>query len=115
VTLVFFAMFGCLFFLSQYLQFVLGYSALKAGASLLPIAVVLMVVSPISAKLVGRSGTKIVVTAGLTLAAIGLLVFATVKVDSGYGLVAAVLIILGAGMALAMAPATDSIMGVVAA
>ena len=38
VTLVFFAMFGSLFFVSQYLQFVLGYSALKSGAALLPVA-----------------------------------------------------------------------------
>ena len=39
ITLVFFAMFGSLFFLTQYLQFVLGYSALKAGAALIPVAV----------------------------------------------------------------------------
>ena len=38
VTLVFFAMFGSMFFISQYLQFVLGYSALKSGAALLPVA-----------------------------------------------------------------------------
>src|SRR6185437_8478462 len=113
VTLVFFAMFGTLFFVSQYLQFVLGYSALRSGAALVPVAVVLMVVAPLSARLVARIGTKVVVTMGLLLVAAGLLLFSTVSVDSGYPLVGAVLVIIGAGMGLAIAPATDSIMGAV--
>jgi EmrB/QacA subfamily drug resistance transporter len=111
VTLVFFAMFGSLFFVSQYLQFVLGYSALKSGVCLLPVAVVLMVAAPLSAKLVSFLGTKVVVTLGLVLVAGALLLFSQVSIDSGYGLVAAVLVIIGAGMGLAIAPATDSIMG----
>ena len=52
ITLVFFAMFGALFFVSQYLQFVLGYSALKSGAALIPVAIALMVAAPSSAGLV---------------------------------------------------------------
>ncbi|MCU1393915.1 MAG: putative integral rane efflux protein [Ilumatobacteraceae bacterium] len=111
VTLVFFAMFGSLFFVSQYLQFVLGYSALKSGACLLPVAATLMVTAPLSAKLVARAGTKRVVTLGLVLVAVALLVFSRVSDSSGYGLVALVLVIIGVGMGLAMAPATDSIMG----
>ena len=46
ITLVFFAMFGTMFFVSQYLQFVLGYSALKSGAALIPIAGALMIAAP---------------------------------------------------------------------
>jgi EmrB/QacA subfamily drug resistance transporter len=111
VTLVFFAMFGSLFFVSQYLQFVLGYSALKSGASLLPVAGVLMIAGPLSAKLVARFGTKYIVSLGLLLVAGALLLFSRVSDTSGYGLIAAVLIIIGLGMGLAMAPATDSIMG----
>jgi EmrB/QacA subfamily drug resistance transporter len=111
VTLVFFAMFGALFFLSQYLQFVLGYDPLQAGIRLLPIAGALVIAAPLSPLLVARIGTKIVVTAGLTLVAIALLVLSRATIDSGYGLVAIVLVILGVGMAIAMAPATDSIMG----
>jgi EmrB/QacA subfamily drug resistance transporter len=111
ITLVFFAMFGVLFFLSQYLQFVLGYSALKAGAALIPVAVVLMIAAPTSAKLVAWVGTKVIVTIGLGLVGLGMLIFAGVSVDSGYLLVLAVLVVVGAGMGLAMAPATDSIMG----
>jgi AcrR family transcriptional regulator len=111
ITLVFFAMFGSMFFISQYLQFVLGYSALKSGACLLPVAAALMVAAPVSAKLVARIGTKVVVAAGLGLVGLALLVFSRITVTSGYDLVAVVLVIIGVGMGFAMAPATDSIMG----
>lgn len=111
VTLVFFAMFGSLFFISQYLQFVLGYSALKSGVGLTPIAGALMVAAPLSARLVSRVGTKRVVTLGLVFVAIALALFSRSTASSGYELVALVLVIIGVGMGLAMAPATDSIMG----
>ncbi|HEY1737860.1 MAG TPA: DHA2 family efflux MFS transporter permease subunit [Acidimicrobiia bacterium] len=111
VTLVFFAMFGSLFFLSQYLQFVLGYDPLQSGVRLLPIAAALVVAAPLSPLLVARVGTKIVVTAGLVIVAIGMWLLSYASVGSGYGLVAGVLSLLGVGMAIAMAPATDSIMG----
>jgi EmrB/QacA subfamily drug resistance transporter len=111
VTLVFFSMFGALFFVSQYLQFVLGYDALQSGVRLLPIAFALMVGAPLSSKLVSVFGTKVVVTFGLVLVAVAMLVLSGVSVTSGYPLVGLVLIIVGVGMALAMAPATDSIMG----
>jgi EmrB/QacA subfamily drug resistance transporter len=111
VTLVFFAMFGALFFVSQYLQFVLGYSALESGVRLLPLAASLMVAAPLSAKLVGAFGTKLIVAAGLATVAASLVVLSFADVDSGYPPVALTLVLVGAGMGLAMAPATDSIMG----
>jgi EmrB/QacA subfamily drug resistance transporter len=111
VTLVFFAMFGSMFFISQYLQFVLGFSALKSGACLLPIAASLMVAAPVSAKLVAAVGTKLVVAGGLGLVGLALLIFSRITVTSGYPLVAVVLVIIGVGMGFAIAPATDSIMG----
>jgi EmrB/QacA subfamily drug resistance transporter len=111
VTLVFFAMFGSLFFVSQYLQFVLRYTALQSGIRLLPVAGILMVAAPLSARLVARFGTKRVVAAGLVLVAASLLLFSRASDSSGYPLVAGVLVVIGAGMGLAMAPATDSIMG----
>lgn len=111
VTLVFFAMFGSLFFLTQYLQFVLGYDALQAGVRIMPIAVALMVAAPLSSTLVSRFGTKLVVTAGLTIVAGALALLFTATPTTGYELVAVVLLLLGIGMGTAMAPATDSIMG----
>ena len=110
ITLVFFAMFGSLFFVSQYLQFVLGYSPLESGVRLLPIAAALMIAAPLSARLVAHFGTKRIVTLGLLLTAAALLLFSRTSDTSGYGLVAMVLGIVGVGMGLAMAPATDSIM-----
>lgn len=111
VTLVFFSMFGALFFLSQYLQFVLGYDALQSGVRLLPVAFALMIGAPLSSKLVSMFGTKVVVTTGLVLVAAAMLIMSAVSTTSGYPLVALVLVVVGVGMSLAMAPATDSIMG----
>jgi EmrB/QacA subfamily drug resistance transporter len=111
VTLVFFALFGSLFFLTQYLQFVLGYSALQAGYRVAPIALVLIVVAPITGRLVNRLGNKVLVTAGMSVVAGGLWFLSTVTITSGYGHVLISIMILGSGMALAMTPATESIMG----
>jgi EmrB/QacA subfamily drug resistance transporter len=111
VTLVFFAMFGSIFFLGQYIQFVLGFSPLQAGAALIPVAVALMVSAPTSSFLVARFGTKAIVTVGLLIVASSLALLSAATTTSGYPLVAAVLVLLGLGMGLAMAPATDSIMG----
>ena len=61
VMLVFFAMFGAIFIITQYFQFVLGYSPLETGVRFLPWAAFMMIVSPLSARLVHRVGTKLVV------------------------------------------------------
>ncbi|HEX4777277.1 MAG TPA: MFS transporter, partial [Acidimicrobiia bacterium] len=111
ISLVFFALFGSTFLLTQYFQFVLGYGPLETGVRLLPYAGVLMVVSPLSARLVERVGTKVVVTGGLTLVAIGLLLFTTMRVDTGYGDIIWRMMLMAAGMGCTMAPATESIMG----
>jgi EmrB/QacA subfamily drug resistance transporter len=111
VTLVFFAMFGSLYFLTQYLQYVLGYSAMAAGAALIPLALVMMITSPNSSRLTSWIGTKLVVAAGLTIVASALALLSQAHVDSSYGFIAVVLGLLGLGMSIAMAPATESIMG----
>ena len=111
VALIFFAMFGTMFFLTQYLQNVLGYSALRAGVGFIPIAVTLMIAAPNSARLTKRFGTKAVVTAGMTVTALALLLLTRATPHSGYLLPGLMLALLGAGMGTAMSPATDSIMG----
>jgi len=72
VTLVFFALFGSLFFLTQYLQFVLGYTALQAGVRVAPIALAIMIAAPTSGRLVARLGNKVMVFVGMTIVAAGL-------------------------------------------
>jgi EmrB/QacA subfamily drug resistance transporter len=110
VTLVFFAMFGTVFFLTQYLQFVLGFSPLGAGQRILPIATMVLG-APIGIKLNERIGTKIVVTGGLMMVASALWLMSTTTTHSGYGHVAVVLALLGFGMGTVMAPATEAVMG----
>lgn len=110
ITLVFFAMFGTVFLIAQYLQFVLGFSPFEAGLRVMPVAT-LIVAAPLSARLTEKLGSKIVVTTGLVIVAIALTVISGVEVDGGYGRVALALSIMGFGMGMTMAPATDSIMG----
>ncbi|MEZ5182697.1 MAG: DHA2 family efflux MFS transporter permease subunit [Acidimicrobiales bacterium] len=111
VTLTFFAMFGSGFVLTQFMQFVLGFSPLEAGIRSVPIALMLMIVAPQSTKLAHRIGTKLTVAGGLAIVAVGMTVAATVTPELGYGRVLPAQILLGIGIALAMAPATESIMG----
>jgi len=113
VTLVFFGLNGAMFFLTQYLQFVLGYSTLKAGASMIPVAFAIGVSAPLSARFTERFGSKLVVTVGLLIVAAGMGILTSISTSSGYGVIAAMLFVGGIGMGLAMTPATDSIMGAV--
>jgi EmrB/QacA subfamily drug resistance transporter len=110
IAMAFFALFGSVFLLTQHLQFVLGYTPLQAGVRVLPVAA-LAVAAPLSARLVERIGTKLVVAAGLLVVAGALWLLSTVELGDGYGRVAATLALLGCGMGFVMAPATESIMG----
>jgi MFS family permease len=111
ITVLFFALFGFLFLSTQYLQFVLGYSPSAAGVRVLPYAGAMIVFAPLSSLLVARLGTKRVVTAGMLLFSLGLAIAATVSTSTGYGRLGIALLCMGAGMGLAGAPATESIMG----
>jgi len=110
ITLIFFALFGTIFVLTQHLQFVLGSSALEAGFRVTPLAT-MVVGAPLAARAVERIGTKAVVTAGLTVVAVALWLVSGVDVGSGYVPLAWALALMGLGMGATMAPATDSIMG----
>jgi len=111
VTLVFFALFGSTFLQTQYLQFVLDYSALQAGLRVAPVALVLMMAAPLSARLVERVGTKAVVAVGLAIVSVSLVVLSLATVTSGYPPVLVSMLLMGLGMGMTMAPATESIMG----
>lgn len=111
ITLVFFSLFGAMFLLTQYLQFVLGYTALQAGVRIAPVAVMLGLGAPISSAIVRRIGTKWVVGAGLAMVAVGLGLLTHLSVSSGYIPVLVAILVLGTGMGFTMAPATESIMG----
>ena len=111
VTAAFFAINGALFLLTQLLQFVKNYTPLEAGIRVAPMAVMFMIMGPVSARLVERIGTKLTVTSGLVSGAAGMLVVATNDAHSPYLQVFAGIITISFGMGLVMAPATESIMG----
>jgi EmrB/QacA subfamily drug resistance transporter len=110
IGLAFFGLFGVLFFTTQYLQSVHGFSPLEAGVWSLPVAAGLAVGGPLSAKLSARFGAKVVVSGGLSIVAAGLTLYATARPDSPFALIGGAETILGLGIGLAMTPATDSIM-----
>lgn len=113
ITMAFFAMFGVIFILTQYLQFVQGYSALQAGVRIAPFALGMMAGAANSHRLVRRFGTNKVVSGGLALLAIMLTSFALWDVDTPYWVILISVILMSFGMANTMAPSTDAVMGAV--
>jgi len=78
------SLFAMFFFLSRYMQEVLGYSALKAGLSYLPLALAIIVSAGIASVLVTKLGFKPVLIAGMGLVTIALLWFGQVPVSGSY-------------------------------
>ena len=107
--LQFFALFAFFFVSLQYLQLVLGYGTLIAATALLPMAVVIMPVAAVSGTLSERYGHRLVGGAGLAISAVGFSAFATLGSESGVWLFIFATLIIGAGAALAMTPATNAI------
>ena len=110
ITLGFFALFGFIFLVTQYLQLVKGYSALEAGVRTLPFAFAMVVAAVTSPRIERRVGTKLVVAAGLTLMAAGFAIAATNDASTPYSVIATAMILMGLGLGSAAAPATESIM-----
>src|SRR5499427_32830 len=102
ITLLFFALTGGVFLLTQIYQFVLGYSPLAAGLRTLPSAATLAVTSPIGARIARQIGTRVPVVAGLVLMTSGLVFFAAATRTSTYGHYVTAMVILSAGVGLAM-------------
>jgi EmrB/QacA subfamily drug resistance transporter len=111
ITLTFFGFYASTFLLTQYFQFILGYSPLKAGVLIVPTAVGLMIGSPLAPRLVNRAGTKRVVILGLVLVAIGMACYASNTIMSSFWLGLIVRLITGLGFGITSAPVTESIMG----
>jgi EmrB/QacA subfamily drug resistance transporter len=113
VAISFFALSGFIFLVTQYFQFLKGYGPLSTGVRLLPVASCVAAASILGTRLAVRVGTKAVVAAGLTSMTAFYLWVATTSVATSYGTIAAQMIVLGTGMGLTSAPATEAIMGVV--
>ncbi|CAL9295025.1 MFS transporter [Streptomyces sp. SudanB182_2057] len=111
VALFFLAVFGAFYYLTQHLQFVLGYDALQTGVRMLPLAGAVFVGSALTALLTPRVGMKWTVGAGMAGGTVALALLTRVDAGSGYGDFVAPLIILGLAIGLALSPCTDAIMG----
>lgn len=114
VTIAFFTLFGFIFLMTQYFQFIQGFSPLSTGVHLLPVAIAVAVSSVIGTRLAVRAGTKLVVTIGLlAITAFYVWVASVITAHTTYGIIAAQMVLYGVGMGLTSAPATESIMGAV--
>lgn len=110
IMLLFFAMSGVVFFLSFYWQSVREFTPLQAGLLVLPVAVAQMVFAPISPGLVRRFGPRLVAAVGILGTILALAFFSTLGTGTPVWLIEVVFFVQGAGMALVMTPATESIM-----
>src|SRR5262245_13090297 len=104
------AMFGIFFYNSLYLQRVLGYGAIKTGATFLPMTVLIILVAPLAGRLSDRIGPRWLMGGGLILLSSSLLLFGTLGVDSSWWDIVPGLVVGGVGMAITMAPTTAAAM-----
>ncbi|MBJ7340375.1 MFS transporter [Mycolicibacterium sp.] len=114
VTVAFFALFGFIFLITQFFQLLQGYGPLETGVRILPVALSIAVGSVAGTRIaVTRLGTKAVVVTGLVMLAAAFFWVTRIDTDVSYLVVAGQMVLLGGGLGLTTAPATDSIMGVV--
>ena len=105
------AMFGLFFYVSLYMQQVLGFSPVKAGVMFLPMTVLIITIAPRAGHLADRTGPRLLVGVGQLMVAAALLLFARLTVQSSHWALIAPMMISGAGMAMTMTPATAAAMG----
>ncbi len=110
ITLQYFAMFGLFFAMAQYLQISHGYSALAAGLAGVPIGVMGMIGSPLSAPLVRRFGHRSVVASGLLVSGAGMALMAGVTPTTTFAVLFVGFCLLGFGNGQTTAPSTTLIM-----
>jgi EmrB/QacA subfamily drug resistance transporter len=100
-------MFGMWFFVSLYLQQVLGYSPLEAGLAFLPMTLTIVVGSMVASRITTRIGVKPLLLTGMTLQALGLLLFSGVSASGSYASdVLAPSLLVAAGLGIAFVPVT---------
>ena len=110
IAIGFFALFGMIFGLTQFLQFVQGYTPLEAGMRMIPIALGMVVGAGNSHRLVGRLGTNKVAAMGLVIVGGAFVSIAFWQPDTSYWIVGATFFVLAFGMGNVMAPSTDAVM-----
>jgi EmrB/QacA subfamily drug resistance transporter len=105
------AMFGVFFYISLFMQNVLGFSPVEAGASFLPMTVLIIVVAPQAGHLADRFGSRLFIGGGLFLVSLSLFLFSRLTVEATFWSLLPAMLIGGTGMAMTMTPATAAAMG----
>jgi EmrB/QacA subfamily drug resistance transporter len=113
ISVAFFCLFGFIFLITQYFQFVKGYSTLSAGLHTLPFAIVAAVFTPIAAVVALKVGTRLVVTVGLLLMGGGLVVaaFNSSEDTTYFGPIVIAMVLLALGLSSITAPTAEAVMG----
>jgi EmrB/QacA subfamily drug resistance transporter len=104
ILLVALAMFGVFFFVSLYMQNILGYSAVEAGAAFLPMTILIILIAPIAGKTSDRLGSRALMTVGMLLIAVQLVFLSQLSLDSSFWALLPAFLVGGVGMALTMTP-----------
>jgi EmrB/QacA subfamily drug resistance transporter len=115
VTFAFFALFGFIFLITQYFQFVLGFGPFESGLRVIPVALSIALASIFGTRLAVRFGNKVVVAGGLLSMSVAFAWISTASTVTSYTEIIGQMILLGGGLGLTSAPATEAIMGVVPA
>ncbi|MFL6023701.1 MAG: MFS transporter, partial [Marmoricola sp.] len=116
VTIAFFSLFGFIFVITQFFQFVRDYSALAAGAAILPVATTIALASVLAGQLAPRIGSKAIVAAGLTLLGASFLWISSIGADAPYvSVIVPQMVLMGTGLGLVSTTATESILQVLPA
>jgi EmrB/QacA subfamily drug resistance transporter len=110
MLLVGLAMFGVFFYVSLYIQNVLGYSPIQAGASFLPWTVLIVILAPLSGRLSDKYGSRPFVTSGMLVLTLTLILFSRMDENTTFWGLLPAMLLGGVGMSLAMAPTTAAAM-----
>lgn len=110
ITIMFLVMFGFFYLAMQFMQLVMGYSPLRTAFALSPLAIPMLVLSPLSSWYLPRLGLRVVVLAGMILLSAGLLCLRLVHLESTYWDLAWPLLVVSLGIGLFTAPTTSAIM-----
>ena len=107
------AMFGTFFYVSLYVQNVLGYSPVEAGASFLPMTFLIILLAPRMGALSDRLGSRWLVGTGMTLLSVMLLYYTFLGANESFWVLLPALLIGGVGMSMTMTPTTAAAMSAV--
>ena len=111
MTTIFLCTFGMFFLLTQFFQFVQGYSPLEAGVRQLPYALTLVVVAPRGPKIIARFGVRPVVRIGFWMGAAGFVALATMHVNTDYWFILASIVPIAIASAVIMPASSQLIVG----